>query len=151
VAVSRFDWLTGNVDRLGLFLNGLQGSLDTTVNQTYQTRVNISTSHMDPKQRSTLLSNSLVDVLHQTRSKLDTQRLSRPQNGIPNSYSTSLLVNLDRASILLNPDDFTDELVVSNTNQLVHGSSAHLRGDDDGSRDTVDDTELGFSVFISDL
>ena len=40
---------------------------------------------------------------------------------------------------------------MTDTDELVHRRSSHLGGDDDGPGDAVDDSKVGFAVFIADL
>ena len=45
----------------------------------------------------------------------------------------------------------SDEFIMSNTNELVHGRASHVLRDHDRTRDTEDLAEVRLPVFISDL
>ena len=45
----------------------------------------------------------------------------------------------------------SDEFVVPDANELVHGGAGHVLRDDDGAGDTEDLAEAGLPFFISDL
>lgn len=56
---------------------------------------------------------------------------------------TSFLVDLDGGLVGLNPNDFSDQIIVTDTDKLVHGAADHVLGDNDGTVCLSDGFEQG--------
>ena len=80
----------------------------------------------------------IVDRLHQSRAQLHRQRFACSQDGVANCDTSCFFVDLDGGLIGLNADDFADELVMPNLAQLVHSTTDHVLGDDNGPGDGED-------------
>ncbi|KAH3688469.1 hypothetical protein WICPIJ_000608 [Wickerhamomyces pijperi] len=83
-----FSWgidTSWDIDGLGALLDGLQRSLDT-----------------------------IVDSLHQTWTQFNRQWLTGSQDWITNSDTCGFFVNLDGGLVLVDSDNFTDQIVVAN-------------------------------------
>ena len=98
--------------------------------------------------------NAVIDSFHETRTEFDGEGLSGSVDGVADSDTswiralaksrilsssphTSLLVHLDSSSVRLNSNDFSDEIIVANLDKLVHSTSDHVLGNNDGSTSSV--------------
>ena len=59
--------------------------------------------------------------------------------------------DLNGGKVSLEPDDFADQLVVADPDELVHGRAGHLHGRDDGTGDGVDVAEHALLLLVGDL
>lgn len=87
---------------------------------------------------------TIENGVHDTRAQFDGKRLFLTEDGISNSKSTSILVDLNRGGVAFQLNDLSDQLGVSNTDQLVHGSSTHVVSDNQRSRDLEDKSIVRF-------
>ena len=60
---------------------------------------------------------------------------------------TSVFVALDGGGVAFKLDDFSDELIPSDFDGLVHLGTAHVVGHDEGTRDLVNTSVLGLLIF----
>lgn len=110
--------------------------------------------------------NTIVDSLHKTRAELDGERLSRTNDGVadgdtscvlsvhtpielPCAWHTSLFVDLNGGLVVLNSNNLSYKVVVTDTDlrslayafrarckatyKFVHGNADHVLGDNDGT------------------
>lgn len=71
--------------------------------------------------------------VERTRTQFDGQRGFCSKNGVTDRQARSLLVALDGSKVSLDTNDLPNQLVASDTHELVHGCAIHLFGDDDRS------------------
>lgn len=57
--------------------------------------------------------------------------------------------NLNCGHVSFQPDDLSDQLVVTDPDQLVHGGARHVLGGDDGARDPKDVAENMLLVLVT--
>ena len=106
-----------DINRLRFFLNGFQRSLNTIVNG-----------------------------FHQTRTQFYRQRLTCSQNRVTDRKACSFFVNLDGGLVTVNSNDFTHQVIVTDLDQFVHGTTNHIFSNDDRTRDRIDGTIFRFSM-----
>mmetsp|Transcript_32161 Transcript_32161/g.48204 ORF Transcript_32161/g.48204 Transcript_32161/m.48204 type:complete len:209 (+) Transcript_32161:1428-2054(+) len=92
--------------------------------------------------------NPIKNRPHNPGTQLHTQRLLLPQHRIPHRQPRSVLIHLNRGSVPLKLDDFSDELGVSDADEFVHGGSGHVVGDYEGAGDFEDEAVVGFFGFV---
>jgi hypothetical protein len=109
----------GNVNGFGHLGNGLEGTLNT-----------------------------IVDTVEQTGTELDGQGLSGSVDGVTDHDAGCLLVNLNRGLVAIDSDNLTNEVVVSYSDQLVHGNTNHVLSNDDRTGDGVDFTSCVSIVLV---
>lgn len=119
------------------------------------------------------LNNYGIELPLLTRTKLNTERLSCPQDWVAYSNTRSLLVYLDSRLVRIDSNDLcpqgqrvsqpilrsessicaltTHKLVVSHPDKLVHGRTGHVLCNHDRTRYTKDLTEPALAVLISNL
>lgn len=111
-----------DVDALCLLHDALEGPLDTVVN-----------------------------VGHESGTELHAEGLAGGENGVSDADARRLLVDLDGDLVGVDSDNLSDELVVADTDELVHGRADHVRGDDYGTGDAKDGTVPSLALLIPDL
>ena len=60
------------------------------------------------------------------------------------------VIHLNGSHVSFEPDNFSDEFIVANSDKLVHGSSGHLLGRNDRPGHRVDVAVHALTVLISD-
>ena len=85
--------------------------------------------------------NSVKDLIEDTGSEFNGEWLFSSFDGVSNSESGCVLIALNVGRVSIELDDFTDQLVISDLDQLVHLRACHSFCDDQGSRHFEDLTE----------
>lgn len=85
---------------------------------------------------------TIVDGLHETGTELDGERLAGTDDRVANSNASGFLVDLDGGLVGVDTNDFTNELLVADLAQLVHGATDHVLGDNDGTGNGEDGAML---------
>jgi len=70
--------------------------------------------------------NTIENGVHDTGTKLDLKRSAGTKNGITDSKTRSILIDLNGGSITDELNDLTDESVGTDTNEFVHTGTRHL-------------------------
>ena len=73
-----------------------------------------------------------------TWSEFDGEGSLGPEYGVADSEARCIFVALEGSSAAFELDNFTDEFVPSDLDQLVHLGAAHVLGDHEGASDLED-------------
>mmetsp|Transcript_12503 Transcript_12503/g.31473 ORF Transcript_12503/g.31473 Transcript_12503/m.31473 type:complete len:456 (+) Transcript_12503:618-1985(+) len=92
---------------------------------------------------------TIENTSHDTGTKFDGKRLLLSEDGITNGQTRGILVNLNGGSVSFELNDFSDELLVTNTHEFVHSSTTHTLGDNQRTRHLKDVSIVGFLFFVS--
>mmetsp|Transcript_6822 Transcript_6822/g.15460 ORF Transcript_6822/g.15460 Transcript_6822/m.15460 type:complete len:464 (-) Transcript_6822:24-1415(-) len=92
---------------------------------------------------------TIENTFHDTGTEFDRKRLLLSEDGVTDGQTGGIFVNLDGSCISFELDNFSDQLLVTNTHQLVHSSTAHSLGDDQRARHLEDVSIVGFLFFIT--
>lgn len=105
----------------------------------------------------------------ETWTELNTEGLSSTQNRVSNCYTGRFFVNLNCCLVRIDPDDLcycnvklrgrpttgqvntSNQFVMTDANEFVHGRTRHILSDDNRARDAINLTEAGLAVLVANF
>ena len=93
---------------------------------------------------------TIEDTSHNTGTQLDRQGKTRASDRVTDLQTRGFLVDLNGSRALLQLNDLTDQLLVTNTNQLVHEGTLDVLGDNDRTSNGVNDSLEGLILSKSE-
>mmetsp|Transcript_39098 Transcript_39098/g.81166 ORF Transcript_39098/g.81166 Transcript_39098/m.81166 type:complete len:452 (-) Transcript_39098:403-1758(-) len=92
---------------------------------------------------------TIENGVHDTRTQFDGKGLLTTQDGIANGQTGGILVNLNGSGVSFQLNNFTHQLGVSHTDQLVHGRPTHTIGNHQRTGHLKDESVIRLFLLVS--